>query len=150
MLPINMDGRGAARVFFLVATKVLALCILPLFVLVSTAKIVYEVLNKHGPFAPRPHNLVARYGCSWALVTGASSGIGEAFAVQLASQGFNLVLVARRIDRLLLLEKALTAEYGIKAVSIQADLSTATEGSMLELADKISDQRDIGLVVLNA
>jgi short-subunit dehydrogenase len=44
-------------------------------------------------------NLKEIYG-DWALITGASSGIGEEFAIQLAEMSLNLVLVARRKDKL--------------------------------------------------
>jgi 17beta-estradiol 17-dehydrogenase / very-long-chain 3-oxoacyl-CoA reductase len=45
---------------------------------------------------------VERYGPkgSWAVVTGSTDGIGKAFAMELASRGFNLVLISRNIDKL--------------------------------------------------
>jgi 17beta-estradiol 17-dehydrogenase / very-long-chain 3-oxoacyl-CoA reductase len=44
---------------------------------------------------------VERYGKgSWAVVTGCTDGIGKAFALELASRGFNLVLISRNIDKL--------------------------------------------------
>jgi uncharacterized protein len=59
----------------------------------------------------------------WALVTGASAGIGLCLAEQLAEGGANLVLTARRTDRLQKLAVDLTAQYGVKAEVFAADLT---------------------------
>jgi short-subunit dehydrogenase len=61
---------------------------------------------------------------SWALVTGATSGIGESFTRLLASKKYNIVLVARDLPRLQERAQALEAKYGIKTHVIQADLAT--------------------------
>ena len=58
-----------------------------------------------------------------ALITGASSGIGEAFARHHANQGGNLVLVARRQDALEALQQELQSKHGIQVTVIPADLS---------------------------
>lgn len=59
-----------------------------------------------------------------ALVTGASSGIGEEFAKILASQGVNLVIAARREDRLLALKETLVKSYGISVEIVPIDLTS--------------------------
>jgi uncharacterized protein len=58
-----------------------------------------------------------------ALVTGASAGIGSAIAAELAARGHNLVLVARRKQRLQELARTLSADHGIRAEAVACDLS---------------------------
>ncbi|HEV2297178.1 MAG TPA: SDR family oxidoreductase [Candidatus Acidoferrales bacterium] len=64
-----------------------------------------------------------RWSGKWALVTGASAGIGRALAEQLAASGTNLVLTARRRDRLEHLASRLANEHGVKTEILVADLA---------------------------
>ena len=59
----------------------------------------------------------------WALVTGASAGIGAEFCRQLATQGYQLVLVARRADRLQTIADELRQSFDTHSIIITADLS---------------------------
>ncbi|MGB5821772.1 MAG: SDR family NAD(P)-dependent oxidoreductase [Saonia sp.] len=67
--------------------------------------------------------LKTKYG-PWALITGASSGIGKELAEQLAGAGIHLVLTARRKNTLDELASILEAKYGVRTKNIVADLST--------------------------
>lgn len=84
-----------------------------------------------------------------ALVTGASAGIGEAFARQLAAQGASLLLVARREDRLRHLANELEQAFGIRAEVCAADL--AAPGAVdAVLATAARMRLDIDILVNNA
>lgn len=87
-----------------------------------------------------------KYG-PWALITGASSGIGVEFANQLAAKGLNLVLVARRKEPMDALAKELLTQFGIEVRVVSLDLSK--EGFYAELEPQIKDI-DLGLIVNNA
>jgi len=87
-----------------------------------------------------------RFG-PWALVTGASSGIGREFARQIAASGINVVLVARRDTLLTELGRAISQEFDVQYRALAMDLSQ--EGFIAGLADATHDI-DIGLVVSNA
>ena len=90
--------------------------------------------------------LKENYG-PWALVTGASAGIGEAYVKRLAAEGFNIVATARRQDRLARLCQEIEKQYGILTLAIAEDLSEP-EGSK-RLVDAVSEL-EIGLLVNNA
>ncbi|RJS90954.1 SDR family oxidoreductase [Salinisphaera sp. Q1T1-3] len=87
-----------------------------------------------------------KYG-PWALVTGASSGIGEAFARGIAARGVNVVLVARRADRLTQLAAEIEADSGVRTHAITADLTG--DDALQTICDELGTRR-IGLLVNNA
>ncbi|MFJ2559617.1 MULTISPECIES: SDR family NAD(P)-dependent oxidoreductase [unclassified Streptomyces] len=87
-----------------------------------------------------------RYG-PVAVVTGASSGIGRSFATQLAGHGLDVVLVARRRDRLHALAEELRDTYGVHASALPVDLADpAAAGEILDAVASL----DVGLLVSNA
>ncbi len=59
----------------------------------------------------------------WALITGASAGIGASFATQLAAKGWSLVLVARRADKLNSLQQHIAEKYPVTCKTLSLDLS---------------------------
>jgi len=68
--------------------------------------------------------LQTKFCGSWAIITGASSGLGVEFAKQIAATGINVILTARREDRLKQLADELSKKYGVATRVITADLGT--------------------------
>ncbi len=87
-----------------------------------------------------------KYG-EWAIVTGASSGIGVEFAKQLGEMGFNLILIARRLENMEALGADLKSQFGIQYKALSIDL--AKEGFYAEIEQAI-EGLDVGLLVNNA
>ena len=88
----------------------------------------------------------SKYG-PWAVVAGASVGLGAAFARQLAEKGLNLVLVARRVGPLEERAKALTNAYDVEVRAVPLDLGAA---DMLTSLREHTRDLDVGLLVYNA
>ena len=83
-----------------------------------------------------------------ALITGASSGLGATFAYHLAALKYDLVLVARREDRLKTLGGQLSERYGVRTEILPADLST--DAGLFPVEEHIRARADLTLLVNNA
>lgn len=87
-----------------------------------------------------------QYG-PWALVAGASSGLGEAYAYAAAERGLNVALVARREELLKSLAKSLEIRYKVQTRVLTADLG---DTARLNSIDEKTRDLDIGLLIYNA
>lgn len=85
----------------------------------------------------------------WGLITGASAGIGEAYAQAFAKQGMNLILVARREERLQKLAQELNSAFGVKVIIKAVDLLAPGQPQAL-LDDLATSGPDVDLLVNNA
>jgi short-subunit dehydrogenase len=94
----------------------------------------------------RSRDLRQRYG-PWAVVAGASQGLGEAFAEQLAARRLNLMLLARRGALLDALAQRLAADYAIEARTLELDLARDDAGERVEEATR---DLEVGLLVYTA
>jgi short-subunit dehydrogenase len=88
----------------------------------------------------------ARYG-PWALVAGASEGIGEEYSRQIAARGVNLVLIARRVAGLEALAKELREAYGVEVKTLSLDLGRP---DMINSIRDCIQGLEVGLLVYNA
>src|SRR5580704_10669134 len=83
-----------------------------------------------------------------AVITGASSGIGAVFARKLAARGYDLLLIARREDRLRSLASEFAESYHVAAESMRADL--ACDDDIERVSERIRSAAGLGLLVNNA
>lgn len=87
-------------------------------------------------------------GKGWALITGASSGIGEAFARRLAAEGHDLVIVARRVELLEKLAEELEGRHGVRVKVESADLSS--EAGVERVVERVRETEPLSMLVNNA
>ncbi len=92
------------------------------------------------------NEFLSKYG-KWAVVTGASSGIGRAMVQELAEAGLNLVLVARREAELKQLAAEIAANHGVQTRVLSADLAIREEVQRMEEETR---ELDVGLLVAAA
>lgn len=83
----------------------------------------------------------------WAVIAGASQGIGKAFAEECAAAGLNLLLIARGAEKLKELARSLEEDYSIKTRILSLDLSGE---DILSHVEKAVSDLDIGLLIYNA
>ncbi|XP_019183417.1 PREDICTED: very-long-chain 3-oxoacyl-CoA reductase 1-like [Ipomoea nil] len=96
----------------------------------------------------RPAKNLKNYG-SWALVTGATDGIGKAFAFQLARKGLNIVLVGRNPEKLRDVSGGIKAKYGqIQVKSVVVDFSGDLDDGVRRIREAI-EGLDVGVLINN-
>jgi 17beta-estradiol 17-dehydrogenase / very-long-chain 3-oxoacyl-CoA reductase len=102
-------------------------------------------------FIRKRHDLIERYGKgSWAVVTGATDGIGKAICHELAKSGFNIILVSRTILKLKTVAEDLCQKYDIKTHIIQFDFNAQTKTEeYLQTFGPLNMNYDISILVNN-
>jgi short-subunit dehydrogenase len=108
--------------------------------------VAWALWQERDRFRPQRRSLRERYG-DWALVTGASAGIGAEFARALARDGVSCVLTARREDRLRALAAELEQAHKVQTRVVAIDLGVA--GAAEKLAGEVADI-DVAILINNA
>ncbi|KAF8070405.1 3-ketoacyl-CoA reductase [Lyophyllum atratum] len=118
----------------------------------SVARLVFQTLSVLLQTFVIPGKNLKRFGAkkgAWAVVTGASDGIGKEFAFQLAKAGFNVLLVARNKDLLRTTASDIAKKYpGVSTETHTIDFSKNDEAAYQSLTAALHD-RDIGVLVNN-
>lgn len=91
-------------------------------------------------------NLIQKYG-PYALITGASAGLGKEFAIQLAQAGLSLIITARREDKLFKLADELKSQYNVDVIPVTADLSKRED---IDRLIESASGKEINLLINNA
>ncbi|EEF47580.1 steroid dehydrogenase, putative [Ricinus communis] len=97
----------------------------------------------------QPKNLKENYG-SWALITGATDGIGKAFAFQLAKQGLNLILVSRNLNKLKTVSSEIQEEFPSTKIKIMnLDFSSEDSSGLVHVIEEAIKGVDVGVLINN-
>ncbi|PPQ89733.1 hypothetical protein CVT25_014134 [Psilocybe cyanescens] len=118
---------------------------------VSFLRVVYQTLSVLLQTFVLPGANLKRYGAkkgAWAVVTGATDGIGKEFALQLGKAGFNVLLVARNKDLLSQTAAEIESKYKVSAATYSIDFAKNDEAAYHGFA-AACEGRDIGVLVNN-
>lgn len=118
---------------------------------VGSARYCYRTLSVFLQIFLLPGHSLNRYGAkkgAWAIVTGASDGIGKEFAFQLAKAGFNVFLVARNIELLNATATEIATKYSVSTKTASIDFAKCDEAAYEALSAKLQGL-DIGVLVNN-
>ena len=112
---------------------------------------IFKKLSSFYKYFLRPSSdLKSRYGNGWAIVTGASDGIGKAYAFELAKRGFKVGLIARNQTKLEKVGSEITTTYGVETKSLVFDFDGLyTQEKVNELKDKLSTFDKVSLLINN-
>jgi len=118
---------------------------------VSLLRVVYQTASVLLQTFVLPGNSLKRYGAkehAWAVITGATDGIGKEFALQLAKAGFNILLVARNEGLLSQTAGEIESKYKVTTATHSIDFAKADEAAYEAFAGTCRG-RDIGVLVNN-
>ncbi|KAG8543017.1 hypothetical protein GDO81_025588 [Engystomops pustulosus] len=108
----------------------------------------YTLIQLHvTPWLLNKTKHIQHYG-EWAIVTGATAGIGKEYAEELAKHGMNILLISRSKEKLQEVSDAITKTYGVKTRFIIADFSRGQD--VYPTIKEVVDDLDIGILVNNA
>ena len=133
----------AASHYYLVITGIILqiILIIPIFLFIWRF-----IIRKY--LHPNPINKYKRTN-AYAIVTGASEGVGKAYAERLAKEGFNLILIARRKELLEKIKNHLESEYKIDVIILNYDLCKMTEEQWNEI-DNLMKEKEVTALFNNA
>ena len=98
----------------------------------------------------KPYDLKDRYGeGSYALVTGATEGIGKSYARALAKRGLNIVLVGRNQEKLDCMKAEMECEYGVLVQTVKYDFLNSVDYTSLQQIDEETKDLDVSILVNN-
>jgi len=99
----------------------------------------------------RPGTSLKRYSADggWAIVTGASDGIGKVFAKELARRGFNILLISRTMSKIDAVAKEIESKYKVKTKGLAVDFASTDPAIWNPIRSSIQSLDRIGLLVNN-
>ena len=118
-----------------------------MFYLTKKTKKVVNCLYKH--YIRRIKDLKKEYGGEYAIVTGASQGLGKAYAKYLGKSGYNLILIARRQEELQEVGREITSKYGVNVQILVFDFNISPTEENYKRIIELIPKYDISILINN-